>query len=390
VVRAAYAAAAARDRAGAVALRIGIDAHSIGMGAGGNETHYENLVRWIPKLDTQSEYVLYFSHLDAERMQRYAVNGRVTAETLPWKSSYLRVPLALPQAIRRDALDVFHAQYVLPPFTRCKTLLTVCDLAFEHHPETFRAIEAARCKLMIPRSARKADHIVTLSEFSKRDISERYGIPPEKITVTYCGPDENFAPVDRSQAREELARTYNIAGEFLLYVGRIQARKNLVRLVEALAALKKRGATHKLVIVGKQDFQAEQLVAKVAELGLEQDVIFTGYVPTEDLPKFYSAAEAFVFPSIFEGFGLPVIEAMACGAAVVTSLGSSLEEVAGDAALLADPHSTDSITSAIDRVLGDDAWRAELRRRGIQRAKRFSYRDAAAQTIKLYMELAAT
>jgi len=144
------------------------------------------------------------------------------------------------------------------------------------------------------------------------------------------------------------------------------------------------------VIVGKQDFQAEQLVAKVAELGLEQDVVFTGYVPTEDLPKFYSAAEAFVFPSIFEGFGLPVIEAMACGAAVVTSLGSSLEEVAGDAALLADPHSTDSITSAIDRVLGDDAWRAELRRRGIQRAKRFSYRDAAAQTIKLYMELAAT
>jgi glycosyltransferase involved in cell wall biosynthesis len=370
-------------------LRIGIDAHSVGMGAGGNETHYENLLRWIPKLDTQNEYVLYFSHLDAEKMKRYAANGRVTAEQLPWKSSYLRVPLALPKAIRRDGLDVFHAQYVLPPFTRCKTLLTVCDLAYEHHPETFRAIEAARCKLMIPRSARKAGHIVTLSEFSKRDISERYGIAPEKITVTYCGPDENFAPVDRSQAREELARKYKIEGPFLLYVGRIQARKNLIRLVEALAALKKRGAPHKLVIVGKQDFQVEQLTAKVAELGLDKDVIFTGYVPTEDLPKFYSAAEAFVFPSIFEGFGLPVIEAMACGAAVVTSYGSSLEEVAGDAALLADPHSTDSIVTAIDRVLRDDTWREELRRRGIERAKQFSYRDAAAQTIRLYRQLAA-
>jgi glycosyltransferase involved in cell wall biosynthesis len=371
-------------------LKIGIDAHSVGMGAGGNETHYENLLRWIPKLDTKNEYVLYFSHLDAKRMEQYTADGRVTAEQLPWKSSYLRVPLTLPKAIRRDALDVFHAQYVLPPFTQCKTLLTVCDLAYEHYPETFRAIEAVRCKLMIPRSARRADHIVTLSEFSKRDISERYGIPPEKITVTYCGPDENFFPVDRSHAREELARKYKIDGPFLLYVGRIQARKNLIRLVEALVTLRKRGAPHTLVIVGKQDFQAEQLIAKVAELGLNDDVIFTGYVPTEDLPKFYSAAEAFVFPSIFEGFGLPVIEAMACGAAVVTSYGSSLEEVAGDAALLADPHSTESLISAIDRVLRDDAWRDELRRRGIERAKRFSYREAAAQTIEIYKELAAT
>lgn len=380
----------ARGAAGAIALKIGIDAHSVGMGAGGNETHYENLLRWIPKLDASNEYVLYFSHLDAGQMQKYVTNGRVSAEPLPWKSSYLRVPLALPRAIRRDKLDVFHAQYVLPPFTRCKTLLTVCDLAYEHHPETFRPIEAARCMLTIPRSARKADHIVTLSEFSKRDISERYAIPPEKITVTYCGPDENFAPVDRSRAREELARKYEIDDPFLLYVGRIQARKNLIRLAEAVSALKKRGAPHKLVIVGKQDFQAEHLVAKIGELGLKNDVIFTGYVPTEDLPQFYSAAEAFVFPSIFEGFGLPVIEAMACGAAVVTSYGSSLEEVAGDAALLADPHSTESLTAAIDRVLRDEAWRDELRRRGIERAKRFSYRDAAAQTIQLYMELAAT
>jgi glycosyltransferase involved in cell wall biosynthesis len=237
---------------------------------------------------------------------------------------------------------------------------------------------------------RNADHIVTLSEFSKRDISKRYAIPPEKITVTYCGPDENFAPVDRSHAREELARKYKIDDPFLLYVGRIQARKNLIRLAEAVAVLKKRGAPHKLVIVGKQDFQAEHLVAKIDELGLKNDVIFTGYVPTEDLPKFYSAAEAFIFPSIFEGFGLPVIEAMACGAAVVTSYGSSLEEVAGDAALLADPHSTESLTAAIDRVLRDEAFRDELRRRGIERAKRFSYRDAAAQTIQLYMELTAT
>ncbi len=368
-------------------MKIGIDAHSVGMGAGGNETHYENLIRRLPRVDVRNEYVLYFSHLDEQRMAQYAVNDRVTAKPLPWKSSYLRVPLALPKAIRHDRLDVFHAQYVLPPFTRCKTLVTIADLAFEHYPESFPAIQRARCKFLIPASARNADHILTVSEFSKRDISERYRISPEKITVTYHGADGIFAPVPPSEAREELARIYGIDGPFLLYVGRIQARKNLIRLVEAIAALKKRGAPHKLVIAGRQDFQAAQLVAKVAELGLGQDVVFTGYVPTQDLPKFYSAAEAFVFPSIFEGFGLPVIEAMACGAAVVTSYGSSLEEVAGDAALLADPHSTESITSAIDRVLRDDAWREELRRRGVARAKQFSYDRAAAQVVQLYEAL---
>jgi glycosyltransferase involved in cell wall biosynthesis len=369
---------------------VGIDAHSVGMSAGGNETHYENLLRWIPKLDTRNKYVLYFSHLDAGRMQQYATNGRITADQLPWKSSYLRVPLALPRVIRRDKLDVFHAQYVLPPFTRCKTLLTIADIAYEHYPESFPAIQRARCKLLIPASARKADHILTVSEFSKRDICSRYGIDPARVTVTHHGVDEIFVPIAPARAQEELERKYKIEGPFLLYVGRIQARKNLVRLAEAVAALKKRGAPHKLVIVGKQDFQAEHLVAKIDALGLKNDVIFTGYVPTEDLPKFYSAAEAFVFPSIFEGFGLPVIEAMACGAAVITSYGSSLEEVAGDAALLADPHSTESLTSAIDRVLQDVVWRAELRRRGIERAKQFSYKEAAEKVVQLYMELAAT
>ena len=371
-------------------MRVGIDAHSVGMGAGGNETHYDNLIRWIPRLDTTNEYVFYFSHLDAERMRAYAPHERIRAKQLPFRSSYLRVPLALPQAIRRDRLDVFHAQYVLPPFTRCRTLLTIADIAYEHYPESFPAVQRIRCKLLIPASARKADHILTVSEFSKRDICSSYGIDPVRVTVTHHGVDEGFVPVDASQAREDLVKAYRIEGPFVLYVGRVQARKNLIRLTEAFAALKKRGLAHQLVIVGKQDYQAEQLVAKIDELGLKEEVIFTGYVPTGDLPKFYSAAEAFVFPSIFEGFGLPVIEAMACGAAVVTSYGSSLEEVAGDAALLIDPHSTESITTAIDRVLRDDALREELRRRGIARAKQFSYRDAAARTIKLYEKLAAT
>jgi glycosyltransferase involved in cell wall biosynthesis len=371
-------------------LRIGIDAHSVGMGAGGNETHYENLLRWIPRVDERNEYIFYFTHLSSAQAAKYDVPGRIHAQLLPWKSSSLRVGYTLPQAITRDRLDVFHAQYVLPPMVRCKTLLTVADLAFEHYPEYFAPLQRLRCKLLIPASARRADHILTVSEFSKRDICQRYNIDPERVTVTYHGADAIFRPIPRDVAREALASQYGLLEPFVLYVGRIQARKNLLRLAEAFAQLKEEGTPHKLVIVGKKDFQADQLIARVDELGMKADVIFPGYVPTENLPNFYSAADAFVFPSIFEGFGLPVIEAMACGAAVITSQGSSLEEVAGDACELIDPHSTSALTAALQRVLGDKQRQEELRTKGVARSRQFSYEDAARKVVAVYERLGAT
>lgn len=371
-------------------MKVGIDAHSVGMGAGGNETHYENLIRWLPRVDPHHQYLFYFSHLDRARIAPYEAGARVRGVALPWRNSALRVALALPHAIRRDRLDVFHAQYVLPPATRCRALVTIADLAYEHYPEHFPPLQRLRCKLLIPAAARQADHILTVSEFSKRDISVRYGISPDKITVTYHGADKIFVPQDREQAREAIQRKYGLAGRFLLYVGRVQARKNLERAVEALARLRERGSPQRLVIVGKKDFGAERLMAKVTQLSLENDVVFTGYVPTDDLPHFYGAADAFLFPSLFEGFGLPVVEAMACGVPVITSRGSSLEEVAGDAALLVDPLSVGEIEAAIERMVSDATLRADLSAKGLARSAQFSYESAARIVVGVYERLAGS
>jgi glycosyltransferase involved in cell wall biosynthesis len=173
-----------------------------------------------------------------------------------------------------------------------------------------------------------------------------------------------------------------------LYVGRIQARKNLPRLVEAYARLRKQGLDAKLVMVGKRDWQSGQLLEKIKDLGLQDSVVFPGFVPFEDLPLFYNAAEVFVFPSFFEGFGLPVVESMASGVPTITSFGSSLEEVAGDGALLIDPSDTGSIEDALDRVLGDPGLQRDLAARGLKRSKDFTAANLAEKALGVYRSLA--
>jgi glycosyltransferase involved in cell wall biosynthesis len=175
---------------------------------------------------------------------------------------------------------------------------------------------------------------------------------------------------------------------FILYVGRIQARKNLPRLVEAYAPLRKQGLDAKLVMVGKKDWQSEQLLEKIKELDLQESVVFPGFVPFDDLPLFYNAAEVFVFPSFFEGFGLPVVESMASGVPTITSFGSSLEEVAGDGAILIDPRDTDSITAALGKVLGDTALQRDLAARGLERSKQFTAGNLAERALAVSRSLA--
>jgi glycosyltransferase involved in cell wall biosynthesis len=207
------------------------------------------------------------------------------------------------------------------------------------------------------------------------------------VSVTYEAARAEFRPLDKGKCQEQIAKKYGVESPFILYVGRLQARKNVLRLVEAYARLAAKGLSEKLVIVGRQDWRAEEVRARVKELNLSDRVIFTGYVEGKDLQIFYNAAELFVFPSICEGFGIPVLEAMACGVPVVTSYGSSLEEVAGGAAILADPYSTDSITQALDRVLSSEKLKQLLRQRGLKRASEFSGASMAAQTRSVYQKV---
>jgi len=227
-----------------------------------------------------------------------------------------------------------------------------------------------------------------VSEASKRDLVEIYGLDPKRISVTYLGPDTCYRPLDTVDAKARLVERYGLDCEFLLYVGAIQPRKNIPRLLSAFAKVKREHRLpRKLVIVGPKAWLAESAFRSLESSSVKRDVIVTGYVPKEDLPYFYNAAAAFVYVSICEGFGLPVVEAMACGTPTITSRGSSLEEIARDAAVLVDPRDDEEIASAMESVLSDSDLRARLRELGLARSKEFSCRKMAMQTQEIYRRL---
>jgi glycosyltransferase involved in cell wall biosynthesis len=364
-------------------MKIAIDVHSLGTQSGGNETYFRQLVRGLLEDKSANSYNLFYSHPSV--LNEFPWDARFNLSKIP-ANPLQRICASLPHLLQKIKPDVFHCQYVKPPFVKTRTVVTIHDLAHEHYPEFFHPLEAMRMKALVRWTAGRADHILTVSEFSAADISRHFGVPREKITVAYQAAAPDFRPRDKAQCQEHIARNYGIDSPFVLYVGRIQARKNLPRLVEAYAGLQK-GIAARLVIVGKKDWQSELLVRKIKELGIENSVIFPGFVPFQDLPLFYNAADVFVFPSFFEGFGLPVLESMASGVATITSLGSSLEEVAGNGALLVDPRNTGSIADALGRLLRDPALRNDLATRGLRRSAEFKSAELAQKTLDVYRSL---
>jgi glycosyltransferase involved in cell wall biosynthesis len=363
-------------------LRIGIDIHSIGSQKGGNETYYRELIGELIKARSDHRFFLYYTNPGAA--QQIAANDHFSLERLFPTHPVLRIPCIIPWRARQDSLDLFHAQFIVPSFLKCRTVTTIPDIAYEHYPHFFPARQRAWLKTLVPWSVKRADHIITVSEYSKRDLVQTYGVHEGKITVTYEGAGDQFVPCNREAAKEALARKYRIEGDFVLYLGRLQARKNLVRLVNAYARTRNVGFPHKLVLAGQQDSLSQSVLLRIRELKLENDVLLPGYVAAVDVPSFYNAADVFVYPSIFEGFGLPIMEAMACGTPVVTSQGSSLDEVAGDAAVLVDPLDELSIADALNQVLADPELRKRLGRAGLRRSRQFSFQNAARQTIGVY------
>ena len=369
-------------------MKVGIDAHALGSKSAGNESYYVQLLRALachPSNGTR--YIIYFTHPGGEKQIPSCEQFRVKRI---WPANpYLRIPFSFPVECRKAKLDVFHAQYVLPPLCGSRSVTTIADILFEGYPEFYSPMERLKFGVFFPWPARRSDHIITVSQFSRNDIVNRYHVDPERVTVVYEAPRQEFRRMDVYQCHEMLTREYAVRRPFILYVGRINARKNLERLVEALAILSSKGFPHELVIVGKQDWMAGRVLQKVRDLSLESKVRFVGYVPADHLPAFYNAADLFVYPSICEGFGIPLVEAMACGVPVVTSFGSSLEEVASDAAMLADPYSVSSIANAIARVLSDEMVADGLREKGLRRAREFSEARKAQETINVYHRVCA-
>lgn len=267
--------------------------------------------------------------------------------------------------------------------SKYKSIITIHDMAHHYYPEYAIPGNNRILPRYLRKHAHKADLILCVSENTKKDVIDILDIPEEKVWVTYNGVGDEFRVIDNKNLLKDLRQRYKIPERFILFVGTVEPRKNLSMLVEAYHILNSRHRIKEpLVIAGGKGWKNEALRQSIKNLKLEDRIIFTGYVHDDDLPLLYNAATLFVYPSLYEGFGLPVVEAMACGTPVVTSNVSSLPEVAGEAALLVNPKDTEALASAIYRLLTDEDLRYKLRELGLQRAKRFTWESCAKKTIE--------
>lgn len=371
-------------------MRIAIDAHSVGAKLAGNESYAVNLIEALAQIDNVNNYTLYVTTREAyDRFHQRWPNFQVHT-TLP-HTPLIRIPLTLSAELRKHPVDVLHVQFTAPPFCPCPVVVSVHDLSFEHLPETFRRRSRTQLRLTVRHSARRADHILTLSEHTRADVIQTYKIDPAKVTAIPLAAPAHFGPVVDAKELQRVRHTYGIDGDYVLSVGSIQPRKNLVRLIHAYASLRgvHRGNRFpKLLIVGKRAWLYDDTLRALEETGAGDSIVLTGYVPEPDLPALYSGALCFVYPSYFEGFGLPPLEAMKCGAPVVVGNATSLPEVVGDAGLKVDPFDVSAIAAGIGELIYNPELREELKVKGLERAKMFDWRNTARQTLKIYEQVA--
>ena len=279
---------------------------------------------------------------------------------------------------------LFHAtEHLLLPLRAICTVLTVHDLIFRHLPAHHKPLNRWYLNLTMPLYCRRATHIIAISECTRCDLVAAYGVPAEKVTVIPEAADPRFRP-QPPQAVAAVRTHYDLPDRYLLFVGTIEPRKNLTRLLSAFETVHAERLTDGLVIVGRRGWLYGDFFARLEQSPARDAVHFTGYVPDEDLPAICAAAQALVLPSLYEGFGLPVLEAMACGTPVVASRTSSIPEVGGEAALYCDPTNTEAMTETIRRVLHDPALREKMRTQGLTQAARFSWEQTAVETQAVY------
>ncbi len=366
--------------------RIGIDAHMAGSRETGNETYVLNLLRTLPKVDAERRFEYEATVLAAGMTLRSLVQETNTRIVRVRPAlSLVRIPASMPLVAMRDRLSLLHMTYVVPPLCPCPTVVTVHDIAFRLHPDYFPPRLRLMLSMLVPFSMRRADRVITVSNSARQDILDHYDIPADRVVVTHEAAAPQYRVLADSELLEGVKARYQIHKDFLLAVGNLQPRKNLHRLVQAYGQLPDsvRGR-YLLVIAGQALWQHSAVFEVVSERGLQSDVLFTGYVPDEDLVALYNAASLFLYPSLYEGFGLPVLEAMACGTPVVTSSVSSLPEVAGDAALLVDPQDVSQLASAIEAILSNPDLARRLSERGLRRASLFSWERTALETLEVY------
>lgn len=372
-------------------MRIGIDCRTIlnpGLGEVAGVGHYTYfLVKHLLEIDKENEYVLFFDYRMPDAGEFEQANTKIWRfpfsqykKFLPFSYSHMLITAM----ILKNRLDVFHSPANVIPLSYPKTaVITVHDLAIYKNPAWFPG-QIFSTKLLVPQSLKRAKHIIAVSESTKRDIQRIFSIPASKITVIYEAPF--VQPINVKDRNVDVVKKYRLNHPFLLFVGTIDVRKNIGPLVRAFTDLRKnpRFKNIELLLAGGKGHKADEILEDIRPQMRAGAVRYLGYTTHNEKLALYRKAEGFIFPSLYEGFGLPVVEAMRLGVPVITSNVSSLPEIAGDAALLVDPSDGKGMTKAMAKLLSNPALRTSLVRRGHDQAKKFDWEKAASETLAVY------
>ena len=375
------------DTQASSSTHIGLNAHLLSLsrnyrGAGINSYIY-HLLSNLGQIDSGYRYTVFLS-------DRRFVDEQLRLHRTRWPTHrpVIRIlweQLIQPIALRHQGVDLLHAMaFAGPLVTPCPFVVTIYDLSFYRYPEAFRPWNRLYLSIFTALSARRARRVIAISESTRRDVVRMLGVPHDRVDVAYCGVDEIFRPLPAAEVttfRQERA----LPDHFILYLGTLEPRKNIQKLIQAYGQWRTmEPGIPKLVAAGGKGWYYDQIFAEVESLGLTGEVIFPGYVMQQELPWWYNAADLFVYPSRYEGFGLPVLEAMASGTPVVTTHVASLPEVAGDAALLVSPDEEGQLIEAMRRALSDESLRQEMINKGLAHAADFTWARTAQQTVDIY------
>jgi glycosyltransferase involved in cell wall biosynthesis len=367
-------------------MRFAVDAHAIGRHLTGNEVYVRSLLDAFAAHSRDCEFVAYISATDAPS----SIPGSIRTRRIS-PNPFLRLGLQLALRVRQDRPDLLHVQYTAPLGCNVPVVVSVHDVSFLEHPEYFERNRALQLQWTVRRTVRQAARVLTGSEFSRASILKVYGdLEEDKVVVVPNAAASQFRPISRETAAVTVRERFGIAAPFLLSVGDLQPRKNQIGLIRAFARLVSAYPQfkHNLVLAGKSTWFADRVHEAARESGVADRIQFIGFVSDPDLLHLYNACDLFVFPSFYEGFGLPALEAMACGRAVVCSNTSALPEVVDGAAILFDPYATDQIVRALADLLLDSELRARMERLGLQRAAHFSWQKTAQRTLEVFYDVA--
>ncbi len=374
-------------------MKIALNALQVRGAKSGVGQHIACLLEALLEIDSTNSYLVFASHYNyfnyqfsSPRYQLEIWGSRSKSKTVRLLYEYA----FLPCAVRKSKVDLFHGPSNLLPLRKVAPyVLTIHDMSYFVDPKRYTRTKVMYWHAVTYRSARLADFIITVSAYSKQDILKYLDYPSDRIRVIPNAAHRRFRPIRDRVALEEFRNRYRVTHPYILSVGTLEPGKNLVRVVRAFARLRREGAgDYHLLLVGDIGWLYHEIFAEVRRLGLKEQVRALGHIPDDDLPLAYNCAELLVFPSLNEGFGLPVLEAMACGVPVVTSNCSALPEVAGDAACLVDPYDEAAIARGMESVLGDVSKREDLVQRGLKRSTVFSWKRTARETLEVYEAIA--